>query len=906
MKTRRILPSAVVFVAALATLFFTGTAGAQTANTYQWNGTSGTAATSPWTTLSAWSGNGGAIPSSGSLTSTTPSTYDDRLQVYNNTNSALVYTSSQGYTDYANTGGRGLVIGSGATNQNGAMIITGGTFSTAGSEAGDADVFGNTGATGTLTIAGGVYVSTSAGLDLCFASNSAAYLIINSGSAIVPSLVMGTASGGTSTVNLNGGTLVAGAITTTQGAFASLDFNGGTLIPSASSTAFLPTNSTTFAANVQQGGAFINPNGYAITIGQALLHSGTNATDGGLTLSGSGILTLSASNNYNGGTVINGGTLVVANTSNLGIGTGSLTVNSGGTLTLNNNVTQGAVTFGGGTINGTAILTGASFTFTGGLVGTALAGSTAPLTVNSGLLTLSASNGYGGGTTINGGTLVASNTSALGASTASLAVNSGGVLTLNNNITQGAVTIGGGTINGTAILTGTSFTSNGGGSVSPALAGASAPLTLNAGLLTLFGANTYSGSTTISGGTLQISGAGQLGSGAYAAAISNSGTLLYNSSAAQTLSGIISGTGAVTQAGNGTLSLTGSNNTYTGTTTVNAGLLAVTGSYSGGGAFTINGGTLGGLGNIAATVNLNAGTSLFPGAAGPTGTMTLGNLNVAGTNNTLVFDLAPTVPNSGNDLLAVAGTLSLAGTATITVPAVDLGHLGTANYPLITYGSYSSLTNAPSNDFTLAAGVLTSRQNGSFVTVGKTVYLDVVGSAHMLTWDGSGSNTWDNGTSNTTWITSSGSADIFVTNDSVTFSNSGSQANVNVNAAVAPGSVLVTGSNNYVFSGSGSIGGLTTPVTMQGSGVLTLATTGNTYGGGTFVQSGTLAMGVANALPTVGAVSLGSTGGAPGISGSGTLDRPASIRPSAAWRLAAGPRPRRRSWATAATRPAPR
>ena len=48
------------------------------------------------------------------------------------------------------------------------------------------------------------------------------------------------------------------------------------------------------------------------------------------------------------------------------------------------------------------------------------------------------------------------------------------------------------------------------------------------------------------------------------------------------------------------------------------------------------------------------------------------------------------------------------------------------------------------------------------------------------------------------------------------FSNSGSQTSVNVNAAVTPSSVLVTGSNNYTLSGSGSIGGQSTPLTMQG------------------------------------------------------------------------------------------
>ena len=74
------------------------------------------------------------------------------------------------------------------------------------------------------------------------------------------------------------------------------------------------------------------------------------------------------------------------------------------------------------------------------------------------------------------------------------------------------------------------------------------------------------GHTTISAGTLEIGGAGQLGSGTYAGTISNSGTLDYNSSADQTLSGIISGTGDLEVNGAGTLTLS-ADNTYTGTLT---------------------------------------------------------------------------------------------------------------------------------------------------------------------------------------------------------------------------------------------------------------------------------------------------------------------------------------------------
>src|SRR5205823_2474894 len=78
-------------------------------------------------------------------------------------------------------------------------------------------------------------------------------------------------------------------------------------------------------------------------------------------------------------------------------------------------------------------------------------------------------------------------------------------------------------------------------------AGALTKDTSSSSTLTLSGVNTYTGATTISAGTLQIDGAGSLGSGAYAGAVANAGTLKYSSSANQTLSGIISGAGALTK-----------------------------------------------------------------------------------------------------------------------------------------------------------------------------------------------------------------------------------------------------------------------------------------------------------------------------------------------------------------------
>ena len=97
------------------------------------------------------------------------------------------------------------------------------------------------------------------------------------------------------------------------------------------------------------------------------------------------------------------------------------------------------------------------------------------------------------------------------------------------------------------------------------------------GATTLQGVNTYSGATTVSSGTLAIGSTGQLGGGNYAGAIADNGTLAYNGASPQTLSGVISGTGALSYAGppggGGTLVLSAANS-FTGNITITNGTVS--------------------------------------------------------------------------------------------------------------------------------------------------------------------------------------------------------------------------------------------------------------------------------------------------------------------------------------------
>jgi autotransporter-associated beta strand protein len=90
------------------------------------------------------------------------------------------------------------------------------------------------------------------------------------------------------------------------------------------------------------------------------------------------------------------------------------------------------------------------------------------------------------------------------------------------------------------------------------------------GNLTMTAANTYSGPTTINEGTLQL-GDGAV-DGSVTSAISNNASLAYVVASAQTAPAPISGSGAVTKTGAGTLTMTAMNN-YSGPTTISEGTL---------------------------------------------------------------------------------------------------------------------------------------------------------------------------------------------------------------------------------------------------------------------------------------------------------------------------------------------
>jgi len=136
---------------------------------------------------------------------------------------------------------------------------------------------------------------------------------------------------------------------------------------------------------------------------------------------GAGMLTLSGSNTYSGGTTVNAGTLQLGDTFALGAPGGSLVMN-GGMLDLNGfSPTIGALSGGGGAVITTSVSgrlatlttnSGTNTIYAGTL--TDGAGRLALVKTGTGVLMLTSSNSYSGGTTLIAGTLAAANSYAFG------------------------------------------------------------------------------------------------------------------------------------------------------------------------------------------------------------------------------------------------------------------------------------------------------------------------------------------------------------------------------------------------------------------------------------------------------------------------------------------------------------
>ncbi|MBY4897138.1 autotransporter-associated beta strand repeat-containing protein [Cupriavidus sp. AU9028] len=396
-------------------------------------------------------------------------------------------------------------------------------------------------------------------------------------------------------------------------------------------------------ATIRVGDGTLDGAGYTATIASEL--SGSSQ----LVKTDLGTLVLEGNNTYTGGTRIDGGTVRISSDANLGDLAGGLTMN-GGTLQTTADLSTGrAITL----VSDGTVITDAGTTAT---LGGAVSGTGSLTKDGAGTLALTGDAAHSGGTTIAAGTLQIGD----GGTTGSLAgdvVNSG---TLAFNRSDAA------TFDGT-------------------ISGTGAVRQSGSGTIILTRDSSYSGGTTIDAGTLQLGDGGT--TGMISGDVTNNGTLAFRRADAVSFAGVIGGSGGVRQDGPGTTELTAANR-YTGATTVTGGTLLIQGDQSlATGATTVTGGTLGGTGVIGGDVTVTAGANLTPGAApGDAGTLTInGDLALdPGANLNVDFGQSNTVGGLRNDLIEVAGDLSLGGT--LNVAQTPGGSFGPGVYRVISYG----------------------------------------------------------------------------------------------------------------------------------------------------------------------------------------------------------------------------
>ncbi|WP_147155712.1 autotransporter outer membrane beta-barrel domain-containing protein, partial [Reyranella soli] len=348
-----------------------------------------------------------------------------------------------------------------------------------------------------------------------------------------------------------------------------------------------------------------------------------------------------------------------------------------------NNTYTGGTTVSGGILQGTTsslqgnILNNAQVTInqaTNGTYAGNMSGTGGLLVSGTGTVILSGSNSYSGGTMVTGGTLQGTTTSLQGTivNNATVAFNQASIGTYAGSMFgSGGVSIGGG---GTVIFT---------------------------------GGNSYTGGTSIAAGsTLQL-GNGTTAGGSIQGNIANNGLLVFNQPVTATYGGVMSGTGGFTLQ-QGTVTVTG-NNTYSGPTTVNGGMLVVNGSL----ASTVtlnNGSTLGGSGNVGSLVANNA--VIAPGNS--IGTMTV-NGNFSQNGGTYVVEA-----NAAGqaDRINATGAATIGGGATVSVLAAAGTYQRNTTYTILnaTGGVTGTYAGASSN-FAFLTPSLSYNANNVFLTL---------------------------------------------------------------------------------------------------------------------------------------------------------------------------------------------
>ncbi len=384
---------------------------------------------------------------------------------------------------------------------------------------------------------------------------------------------------------------------------------------------------------------------------------------------------------------------------------------------------------------------------------------------------------------------------------------------------------------------------------------------IGAGTTVLGNDETYFGVTTITAGTLQIGAGGSTGSISNSVSVADGGTLAFNNGASATYPGVITGAGAVVNAGTGTTILAGTN-TYTGPTVVTAGTLALgpTGSisnsvlvsnvagstvdFSAAGGLTLStfasGQVLALAGNVKGNVVVSGSTTaISPGGAGTIGTAAFNN-NLTLSGGKFIID----VNYPSWDSITVGQTLAL------NSGAVTLNNIG----GLIPNGTYllASAANITGSAANISPPSLGQAGQNDYLTNTLTgLYLVVEsGAGANLTWIGNGGNNFWDVDNTADWNNGSG-ASVFHNGDFTTLNDTGeANSTVNINAVVGPGAVTNNSEVDYTYQGAGRIS-LGASLTKMDTDNLNILTT-NDYSGYTAILGGTINVGNGSASGSLG------------------------------------------------------
>lgn len=585
-------------------------------------------------------------------------------------------------------------------------------------------------------------------------------------------------------------------------------------------------------------------------------------------------------------TIQNNGAIDIAagrtlGTQSIGIGTGgSVKIGAGATLSSND-----SNLYNNGTIdvatNGTLSNTG-SFDNYNGIIN--FNGANAKLTVsgvtNWGQMNVTAGkatvtgdidNSNGGKISLTGGDM--SGISTLNNGTGgSVQVDAGRTLSVKTFTSTAGSTSGAGTINAEDAINLSA------GTYGTTFSGTGALTKSGSGTVILTAENTYSGGTTIEAGTLQIGDGGT--SGSITGNVTNNGTLAFNRSDNVTFSGSVAGTGKLTKSGAGTLTLTGTNS-YFGGTTISAGTLEIG-----------NGGTLGSLdSNVAnsGTLAFNRSDNVdFGGIVSGTGDLVkkgAGTLTLYGAN-TYSGD---TKIQSGTLKLGTGGSLAAATDVDVGAGTVfDInGHTqtvgqitGTGEIKLGASGALTSQFDSVTAVFGGAmtgGGSLTKAGTGTMVLTGTNTYTGgttisggtlsignggatgslagnitnnaalVFNRAGYLVYDGdiSGTGTLTKDGTGTLVLTGSNShTGLTTVNSGILQIGNGGETGSLTGDVLNKSTLVFNRSNDLTYAGSISGAGT---LTKDGDGTLTL-TGANLYTGATQINHGTLKLGTGGSL----------------------------------------------------------